>query len=781
MIACIFLSISCSKARSPVEPGIAEQEDLIAVMEIPFNRTVYAVYDVVIDPIAKTFTVTPIDRSSQYHFPLTQLYPNVLTVTGYGFTPNFWADIKITHPLPNSGIDGFDPRVISILPANTGVRFIYPVLGVGGNNAVILEPDGYTKLFDELGGSMLGNVNPFKAYFKNVDYRRWFSGGTGYQSDTRRWEMDLNGFGGPMQFKLVVDVSTNYPSPPTPVTDNAPEPISIDAQIGRIIKSQEGIADVYVTLLDWQGYSTISSVKAECPELFDSVKELTYLGEGKNSYEYVYTTEITNEKLAPSGDYRILIAASDQTSGIFIYNEFLIMVRDYLPDGNLIWAKRAGGTGNDYGMAIASLSDNSTVVTGKFIAPATFGPGEPNETVLNVYSGMFLARYNPDGTLAWVKNVDGSMDNEGYGITVLSDDSIVVTGEFRSTATFGPGEVNETVLTSFGQIDIFIARYNQDGTIRWAKNAGGEIHDGGRAIAALSDNSTVITGYFEGPATFGAGEPNQTVLNSKGIFIARYNSDGSLIWAKQTQGDLMNNGRAVCALSDDSFVVTGWFEYTTIFGKNEPGQTSLTSEGASDIFVARYDQSGILIWAKRAGGYFYDQGYSITTLSDDSTVTTGCFVGWATFGDGEPNETILSPYGGIFIARYNPNGTLAWAKYATDNTRLCWSQAITSLSDDSIIITGHSHFPITFGEGEPNETLLIDPNGFLARYNSDGSLAWAKKDCGMLGTGLDTLTDDSVVATGELWVSTKFGAGEPGETTLTTAGSRDIFIARFAP
>ncbi|MCX6645371.1 MAG: hypothetical protein NTY09_03300, partial [bacterium] len=126
------------------------------------------------------------------------------------------------------------------------------------------------------------------------------------------------------------------------------------------------------------------------------------------------------------------------------------------------------------------------------------------------------------------------------GITTLSDNSTVVTGWFYGTATFGPGESNQTVLTSAGGADIFIARYNPDNTLAWAKRAGGPSgFDGGNGITTLSDNSTVVTGTFYLSSTFGPGESNQTVLSFTGeydIFIACYNPDGTLAWAKCAGG-----------------------------------------------------------------------------------------------------------------------------------------------------------------------------------------------------------------------------------------------------
>ena len=104
------------------------------------------------------------------------------------------------------------------------------------------------------------------------------------------------------------------------------------------------------------------------------------------------------------------------------------------------------------------------MVTGHFSGDggtATFGPGETNETVLTSEAGydIFVAKYAPDGSLIWAVRAGGNGNAYGYGITSLPDGSIVVSGHFSRAATFGPGEANETVLTSEGDDDIFIARF----------------------------------------------------------------------------------------------------------------------------------------------------------------------------------------------------------------------------------------------------------------------------------------------------------------------------------
>lgn len=335
VVICVFVSIACSNVNSPIVPA---NNDISGIsIDLPEahssaadSRSMLAVYDAVIDPSTETFTITPVDRSSQFHFPLTQMYPGVLQISGYGWTPNFWADIKLTHPFPGSGIDAFDPRVIAILPANPGVSFNYPVFNCIGNNSVVLEPDGYTKLFDSFDGTIPGNTNPYKAYLKDQSNRIWAS--TGVYQETQRWDMNINGFGGPLKFKFVVDVSTNYPDDPQPVLDNAPEPADIDISLNSNLNPLGGTASLDITILDWQGLSRIGGVSIESPNLFDGIINIPYSGPGPNPDEYIFSAVMTNDLGAPGGEYSVLVAAWDTVSGIYLYDEVSVSVVAFNPE-----------------------------------------------------------------------------------------------------------------------------------------------------------------------------------------------------------------------------------------------------------------------------------------------------------------------------------------------------------------------------------------------------------------------------------------------------------------
>ncbi|MCG8554180.1 MAG: hypothetical protein MJD61_02655 [Proteobacteria bacterium] len=120
------------------------------------------------------------------------------------------------------------------------------------------------------------------------------------------------------------------------------------------------------------------------------------------------------------------------------------------------------------------------------------------------------------GELVWAKRAGGSAEDFALSVSVVPDGSSLLAGYFRDTATFGPGEPMETALISTGEFDLFVARYEADGSLAWAKRAGVEEYDSGLSISALGDGSALIAGSFLGTATFGPGESGQTVLSAAG-------------------------------------------------------------------------------------------------------------------------------------------------------------------------------------------------------------------------------------------------------------------------
>jgi len=469
---------------------------------------------------------------------------------------------------------------------------------------------------------------------------------------------------------------------------------------------------------------------------------------------------------------------------------------DGVVDEGCPWAKWASA-GNP--VSIAALPGGSSLIAGRYWSgPPTFGLGEPGETMLPCEptpdcGGLFLARYDASGALSWAKRVaDGQGELTPFGISALADGTAFIAGRFSATATFAPGEPQETILTAgAGTLrDIFVARCDPSGNLVWAKSAGGPGRDHGSDVAALTDGGVLVTGYFESGAIFGAGEPGEVTMSGTGpgdAFLAKYDPSGALAWVKRAGGTGSDGSNAVHALDDGSSLVAGAFHQTATFGPGELGEVVLDAVGNLDIFVARFDADGALVWVKNAGGVSDDLASAITALPDGTALVTGTYRNTATFGPGEPAETMLTSNTNhdVFVARYEPSGDLAWAKRVggVANTE-AWG--IAAHSDGTAFVTGGFESEVTLGEGEEGETTLTGPNYthdvFVARFAPTGLLDWARRAGGIAdeaGQDIAALPDGSSLVTGFFYGDTAtFDLGQGLRADLPGPG---IFITRYAP
>lgn len=472
------------------------------------------------------------------------------------------------------------------------------------------------------------------------------------------------------------------------------------------------------------------------------------------------------------------------------------------------WLRTAGGEDDDAGRHISAFPDGSMgecVLMGTFTKTAVFGSND-QKTVLTS-SGpdddLFLAKYNADGTLAWVRQIPGTSES-GFDVTALSDGSCVAIGGFRGTALFGEGEANATKLESKGGTDVFIARYANDGTLIWAGRAGGPADDQVTCLTAGVEESVVMCGRLddEGPLDDSGG------ATVKGGFIARYDAKGALIWALRIDNPTGTQSVSdIAAFSNGACVMTGTYTGSPIFDADGKNPVSLADRKDEDTFVAKIAPDGTMAWARRAGGSpGADYGCGIAPGPKESCVVTGSFTQTAIFGEGEPNETKLTTIGreagredgdrDLFIAKYDADGTLVWARHAGHPKNPSGGVSVCALADESFVVAGGFTEAIIFEAGSKNEIALseavpvTDPGiavylcgTVIANYLDDGSLAWVRQLSGQ---------DPELAASEKGFIMTGhftsgipnqdvFGPDETFQTVPTAAGGRDIFVARYNP
>ena len=377
------------------------------------------------------------------------------------------------------------------------------------------------------------------------------------------------------------------------------------------------------------------------------------------------------------------------------------------PSGNLLWAKRFGGSGAavDIGISIAVDSTGNVYTTGRFEGTVDFDPGAGTTDLASAGGhDVFVSKLDPSGNLLWAKSFGGSgaaVDDAGFSIAVDSTGNVFTTGNFSGTGDFDPG-AGTSNLTPAGGNDVFISKLDSSGNLVFAKRFGGSSDDIGRSIALDSTGNIYTTGYFQSTADFDPDLARTSNLIAAGgafdndIFVSKLDSSGNLVFAKRFGGTGHDFGFSIAVDSTGNIYTTGNFSGTVDFDPGA-GTTDLTSAGQADVFVSKLDPSGNLLLAKSFGGSANsDLGASIAVDRTGYIYTTGYFAGTVDF-DPRTGTTNLTAVGGfdIFVLRLDPSGNAQ-------------ASAAPSAPTLNSITGGDRRVTITFTAGANNGAAITD-------------------------------------------------------------------------
>ncbi len=279
--------------------------------------------------------------------------------------------------------------------------------------------------------------------------------------------------------------------------------------------------------------------------------------------------------------------------------------------------------------------------------------------------------------------------------------------------------------------------------------------------SAMAQRSTKVWvgGSFSTTITLGA-IPHSTPFNS---FISQFSSDGVYQWSVAFN---VGGGALIAVGVDtaDNVYITGQFDGTVNFGGS-----ALTSAGSYDIFLAKYNSAGVHQWSKKFGDVAQDTGLALVVDNANNVIIGGRFAGSTDFGGG---ALVTAGGNDAFIAKFNSAGTHVWSKKFGDAS----SQEVDGLASANGDVYATGSFFGTINLGGSALTSAGQNDIFLARFNSAGTHQWSQRyGDATFQYAIDVDTDgSSVVLLANLTGSANFGG-----STLTSAGSADIAVARF--
>jgi hypothetical protein len=313
------------------------------------------------------------------------------------------------------------------------------------------------------------------------------------------------------------------------------------------------------------------------------------------------------------------------------------------PAGSCVWSKVWGDTAYVYS-AVTDAAGN-VYFTGAYDNAIDFGGG-PIPNAGN--DDVFVAAVDANGNYMWAYGYgdDQAQDPSGIAIDPTSGD-VLVSGYFAGSIDFGCG-----ALTSAGANDIFVAKLTSSGACVWSNGYGDASNQLAEGIAVDPSGNAFVTGELVGTADFGCGPLTSQGLSD--VFLVELDPKGGCLWS-QRFGDAQNQiGYGVATDGAGDVYVTGAFSGTIDFGTGV-----LTSAGGADVFAARFGPTGTPIWAEAWGAPNDQLGFSIAVGAGGQVAVTGAFFGSCNFGTGALTSLGAA---NIWVGKYDASGDALWTE-----------------------------------------------------------------------------------------------------------------------
>lgn len=463
-----------------------------------------------------------------------------------------------------------------------------------------------------------------------------------------------------------------------------------------------------------------------------------------------------------------------------------------------------GSAGLEYGKANAVDADTNYINAALFQNTVNVNPnGTTNLVCAGAGIDVALTKYDRHGQLVWGKRFGGAACTETpHGVDCDAAKNIYVTGFFGSNTFTGSlsGDFNSSgggTITTQGNEDVFLAKYDQNGNYIWALGLGNtlaETRERGWDLVVDASGNSYVAGGFEGSVNFNPlGTANIITLPDTltGLFVAKYNTNGILQWVTQINAqlnDIFTEGYATIDFdANGNLFVAGNFRGTNVNFNPNGTSTTLNSNGLCDIFIAKYSTSyGTLSWVKQIGTNLQElvSPGALRCDNNGNPYFTGRVAGTNAVDFNPSAATTNVTNSSLYLTSYDINGNLRYATGMSSGTG-DGGHRVTFDSNNDVYIAGWANGTTTFGTISKiaNSTTA---DVFLAKYtNNLSSCYWALNFGGTGSTannicaGLIVDHENNPIITGQLYGTN--ADVDPSVATLnfSSVGNNDCFVIKY--
>lgn len=321
------------------------------------------------------------------------------------------------------------------------------------------------------------------------------------------------------------------------------------------------------------------------------------------------------------------------------------------PQGTASWLTETGGEGGGALVkaaigAIRLATDGDVLAHARFLGTMQIGP----ETFTKSdQDGVVMKLNGATGAPLWAFQYGTSTSDGAGSISPAPAGGVYLTGTVDGAVNVPGGQIVSGM--SATDTDGFVARFGAGGAMLWGQAFGSaQGFQAGRKLASDLDGNVVVAGSFDGQFAFSGGGSNLVADADYALFAAKLDQGGTHLWsgAIDGPGTLSPFNPSALAGGPGHVVAVGELEGSLTFG-----DTTLTSDGSADGFVAKIDgATGATIWARKIGGAAYQVVDSVSVDASGRVAIGGEFEGAIVLGD----DSFVTPGGTVdpFIAVLAP-------------------------------------------------------------------------------------------------------------------------------
>ena len=318
----------------------------------------------------------------------------------------------------------------------------------------------------------------------------------------------------------------------------------------------------------------------------------------------------------------------------------------------------------------------------------------------------------------WGTVSESAFVNEALDIETDVSGSSYVTGYITGETAFGNGL---SFPTAQGNGDIYVAKYTNSGTLVWVRKFGGSFSDRAYDLTLDNNGNIFITGQFYGTVDFDGNSISSTA-NSKDIFLAKLDNNGTAIWAISEGGTGSENAYGVTCDNAGNVILTGQFEGNgTLTGQSFSSTVDpVTGLPSYDLFVSKYDSNGNPLWTQVGEAKYEDRGLAVTTDAQNNIYLSGQFSDTLTFAGSTFNN---GAYNVGLLVKLSSNGNLVWLNTLKGSVCLPYD---VEVNGSDLFVGGDFRGNLIYSNNNlPQYTnSLYDNSIFVLKTTLDGQQTW---------------------------------------------------------